>query len=66
MDSPSPYNKEASLLPFLPSTGVLVKWESVTQNVGVKLCLHHTEVCLYKITHMFSTIRYASEFLYCL
>lgn len=36
-------------VPFLPSAGVLVKWESVTQNPGGRVRFHCTEVCLYKI-----------------
>lgn len=59
--SPCPKNETA----LLPSIGVLVKWEGGTQSLGEKVCLHCTEVCLCKIIHMFSAIKYASRFRYC-
>lgn len=59
----APKMKEA---PLLPSVRVLVKWEGGTQSLGEKVCLHCTEVCLYKIIHMFFAIKYASRFRCCL
>lgn len=36
-------------VPLLSSDSVIVKRESVTQNLGGKVCLCCTEVCLYNI-----------------